>query len=659
MNSDVRLPVGRSICLLLCVCVLSLPGNGQQSAITVESNVQVSKAMPSDPHFEVQIAADPSNADRLLACSMFWPSDWVKTEVITYASLDGGRTWSPTLRTRGDDHHESWDPTCTYGPGGVAYTFSENIDVQDKSFDRLDRSTDGGKTWAPQVRTKHAERNFITVDTTGGKHDGWIYLQGAGRGCVPGQHCFNSTGYYFQYSADQGKTFESQFVPSAEGNYNIGFGQGVVLSDGTYVAPMGEWKIETPVTDLFKLRIPVSVLNHDGRWANTQLKVFRATFEKPNWPMNVQVFPVADWFLDRDWNRSMMAFMAVDASKGPFRDRIYVVWPDVGSGRSEILLSYSADKGKTWSKPRVINDDRPRINGQPGPDDIHGQIAVNPQGVVGVSWYDRRDHPNNLGWTVRFRASFDGGETFAPSVKVSEVPYSPDKTDPVTIDVIGRRSKDNNESALVGIHSFHFSGGHTAGLAASADGSFHALWVGNSTAVPQLWTAKIDVKGEVHKNGSAQLEQLRDASGKVQLFFMNRRLYRAQKNLEFDFILVNRSEDTIHGPLKVRVLDLTAMLGVPEFSNADEGGKLEGAVFDVSSLLENNELKPHESTKPKHVRIHMNELDPLRPAGPVAVFSLADFSTRVLAGSITGPTADKPGISPPDGGAPSADPDDD
>jgi hypothetical protein len=78
-----------------------------------------------------------------------------------------------------------------------------------------------------------------------------------------------------------------------------------------------------------------------------------------------------------------------------------MVWPDVGSGRSQILLAYSFDTGKTWSKPRAINDDRSRPDSA-GPDDFHGVVAVNPQGVVGVSWYDRRDHRDNLGWTVRF-----------------------------------------------------------------------------------------------------------------------------------------------------------------------------------------------------------------------------------------------------------------
>jgi hypothetical protein len=639
------------------IALIGIAHAQSQQSVTVGPNVQVSKALATEPHFEMQIAADPFHAQRLLACSMLFPVDWVKTEVVTYASLDGGRSWRPTLRTRGEARHESWDPTCGYGPGGVAYTFSENIDSNDKSFDRLDRSTDGGITWEAPVRTKHAERNFITVDTTGSAHDGWIYLHGAGSTCVPGAHCLNAGASYFQYSADGGHTFHSQLVPVSDGDYLIGFGPGVVLSDGTYVAPMGEWKSDTPLLRGNTMRVPVNVLGHDGRWANTALKVFRAKFDKPNWPLAVEEFPVADWFLDRGWNRSMMAMLAVDSSKGPFRDRIYMVWPDVGSGRSQILLTYSSDQGKTWSRPRAIDDDRPWADGHAGPDDIQGQVAVNPQGVVGVVWYDRRDHADNLGWTVRFRASFDGGEAFTPSVKVSEFPYLPENSDPMPLDVIARRWKDSNEFAVLGVHAFHFDGGHTAGLAAAADGTFHPLWVGNSTGVPQLWTAPIAVNGMVQKNGSPELAQLVDVSGKVQMYFSHRRLFRSSRIVETDVEVENRSEDTIHGPLKLRLLDLNSELGVPEIVNADNHAKGEGAVFDLTPLLDGGELKPHAITKPKRIRIHMIQLDPLRPFGPMAVFDLADFSSRVLAGSVTGPTADQPGFKAPEGQRPSAGPD--
>src|SRR5207253_3154623 len=84
--------------------------------------------------------------------------------------------------------------------------------------------------------------------------------------------------------------------------------------------------------------------------------------------------------------------IAADPGSKPFKDRVYAVWPDGRSGRQEILLSYSTDQGKTWSRPIVVNDDRPK--GPTRPDHLMPTIAVNRDGVVGVAWYDRRDNPD-------------------------------------------------------------------------------------------------------------------------------------------------------------------------------------------------------------------------------------------------------------------------
>src|SRR6185437_6995454 len=88
------------------------------------------------------------------------------------------------------------------------------------------------------------------------------------------------------------------------------------------------------------------------------------------------------------------------------------------SGRCQVMVAHSDDKGKTWSKGVVVNDDYPRSNGK-GPNDFMPVVAVNNRGVVGLMWYDRRDNPDDTGYWVRFSASYDGGETFAPSVRVS------------------------------------------------------------------------------------------------------------------------------------------------------------------------------------------------------------------------------------------------
>ncbi len=46
-------------------------------------------------------------------------------------------------------------------------------------------------------------------------------------------------------------------------------------------------------------------------------------------------------------------------------------------------------------------------------------------GVVGVLWYDRREANDNLANHARFAASFDGGLTFSPSVRMSAAPNDP------------------------------------------------------------------------------------------------------------------------------------------------------------------------------------------------------------------------------------------
>ena len=116
-------------------------------------------------------------------------------------------------------------------------------------------------------------------------------------------------------------------------------------------------------------------------------------------------------------------------------------------------------------------------------------IAVNKDGVVAVSWYDRRGLPQSQrvplevttgpyagmnvthrvtdGWNVRLRVSLDGGATWLPSVQLNEQP-------------------SRGEVEI----------GHTAGLAAAADGRFHATWIDSRTGTKQLWSAAIEVTRE-------------------------------------------------------------------------------------------------------------------------------------------------------------------
>ena len=605
-----------------------------QPSIKVGQNVQVSIARSSDPHFETLIAADPSHANRLAVCSMIWPTSSESNEVVTYVSFDRGLTWKPSLFSDKADYR-SWDPACTYGSDGSLFVLWANLSRGNSAYDLLTRSPDGGQTWEAPSQLAHIERSYIAIDKAGGASDGWIYLHGTGTTCVTGSHCTNlrpNLNYVpnatsLRFSQDGGRTFLTQLVPTDVGHFMLGYGAGpgTVLSDGTFIAPIGEWKTPNEGNDI----PPAKNL------PNVILKVMRVIEGRRNWPLTVDVVPVGEIFMSLQRNGSAIAYLTADASNGPFRDRVYLSWPDTRSGHFQIMFAVSTDKGRTWSRPRVLDEHASDQCRNRAPDDIHGPIAVNPQGVVGVMWFDRCDHPDNLGWTVRMRASLDGGETFLPSVDISSVPYDPDKTEPIPLFENNRAFFEaaGDVTTKLGVHEFQFSGGDTVGLVSDAAGAFHPVWIGNETGVPQLWTATVTVDGDVTKNGLKDLAGLRDISHDVKLAYTNRFFFRKTGILDVELRVENVGTHALKGPLKIRVLRLTSKLGRVGIVNADEEGNTEGAVWDIT--LPQRGLLPHEKTSAKHLRFHIDASRGSPPPNDLEfVTSVLEFDTQVLASAV-------------------------
>jgi hypothetical protein len=144
-----------------------------------------------------------------------------------------------------------------------------------------------------------------------------------------------------------------------------------------------------------------------------------------------------------------------------------------------VILTLSKDKGATWCKPALLSE-------QPEPQEgardksyhaLLPSVAVNRAGIVGVSWYDTRDSREGKPiCNVRFRASLDGGATWLPSMRVTNVASD-------------FHLNDKNG----GVEGKNWVG-HTAGLTADAAGEFHPLWVDNRTGVKQVFTTRIAVR---------------------------------------------------------------------------------------------------------------------------------------------------------------------
>lgn len=575
--------------------------------ITVGPNVQVSKANSNRSHTEMSIAADPDDPKHLLACSIITNSEGPpKASTIAYVSFDGGATWEPTREV--NEYLKAGDPGCTLGPSGTAYFIADVTPKSLQKFTVLYRSKDGGRAWLPAIEMSYIERPSIRVDDRSQKYKSNIYINGWSfiRDIQSG---YPTGGVSLGRSLNGGQSFErvTRFPLENDRHYISGMGNCGILSDGTVACVFSQSNDDAPLEDQvqsLRLRTKLKVITSSDGGASLSNPV-----------------TVADYHMMRrpPGTTSIVPTLAVHEGDGSFKDRIYVTWADVTSGRSEISFAYSADQGKTWSRPRYINDDHPFdvANLSLGPDDFMPTVAVNRDGVVGVMWYDRRENRDNLGWHVRFSASLDGGETFLPSVKISESPARFDETIKWPV-FFWRAVSGGGSSASPGpilnldleVMGQLFNGGDYNGMATDADGVFHPLWADNRTGLHQLWTTRISVKGVVQPN--PELKNLEDITEKVTLEILRAEYDRKTDSLTLDVRVTNTSKNNLLTPFKARIVDLKSdiagQLAIITEQNHRHGI---GALLNLGEANNGSTLRPGESTGVKRLIFQLSNTRPL------------------------------------------------
>ena len=98
------------------------------------------------------------------------------------------------------------------------------------------------------------------------------------------------------------------------------------------------------------------------------------------------------------------------------RGDIYATFHSVTAGDANVYVSRSSDDGSTWSTPAVINDD-----GVAGALQFWPAVIVAPGGNVDFLFYDRRENPGTPITNVYWAQSIDGGTTFRPNVRLTDV----------------------------------------------------------------------------------------------------------------------------------------------------------------------------------------------------------------------------------------------
>jgi hypothetical protein len=500
------------------------------SAQTIDAgrNVQVSRLHPADTHYELLVAADPSDASRLIVGSFRYPVGTTRGGTVVYATRDGGKSWSPTLE--GNALENTSDPATAFGPDGSAYYAAAWLGPANTPREQREmlmfRSRDGGLTWGAPSKLTYSDREYITVDRTKAKNAGRVYVNGNNR--VP----YGVSDFVVFRSSDKGKTWEGPGKRRDFGKHTVGMmGNAVVASDGTIIGVFEE------NNDIRAIR------SLDGGESLSDASDVDTAYVVPGNRKG------------SNNNVTAMPAIAIDESVGASRDNVYAVWADRRSGNSRIRFASSRDKGVTWSSSVVID----AMPAGDTTDNFMPTIAVNRDGTIAVMWYDRRDHPDNIGWDAEMTASTDGGKTFLQPARVSEKGMNFGAGARWTaLKATVSKSKDTAAAPLVldvSLNTFTYLGGDTNGLVADAAGVFHPVWIDNRNGTPQVWTAPVRVT-PAKQSGS-------DVSSKVSVDVSDASFDPASGKLTVVARLRNTSSEPLRGPFTVRVANLDSELGSP------------------------------------------------------------------------------------------------
>jgi hypothetical protein len=445
----------------IAVCVLAastlLDGIAQAQAVgtlsvQVGEDQLVSTSLPVRPFVEPHLAANPINPLHLVGAAIMSvrdEADVSQMRCVAVASFDGAQTWV-THEFGVPGCHDPWVAILDDGTAifvGLEITNRRPVHLW------LFRSPDGGRTWSamPQSFGPNHDHPTLIVDRTGGGFHGALY--------VASSHSSRDASGRYRYkvfvarSIDGGRSF-SQLTEHEVMNLNSSPMTPVVLRDGALLVPLfAHHRLVADQRDEVSLRKGLYwvVRSDDGGLR----------------------FGLPMLITDACTGGAGIGFpsLAADLSNGARRGRVYAVCHD--GFESGPYVIQSGDGGDRWSDPVHV----PKTS----PVDAASQrgvssIAVNPDGIVAVSWHDRGPDTSSKCWDLFVAFSGDGGETFTDAYKVSTKPSCP---------AAGR----NGWAAA----RWPFGGDYT-GLAAAADGTFRLFWPDSRGDRYELRTAQVRVK---------------------------------------------------------------------------------------------------------------------------------------------------------------------
>lgn len=392
----------------------------EERKLEIGKTITVASQFADLPLVEPHVSAHPGENDHLLIAAMVVTdvnNPYESCRLVSFVSVDGGLAWKETV-------HDWWgyDPWTAIAPSGktVMSWIGNQGSFSDYYPIRFFSSDDGGITWRDSVQVIE------------GNHDGTKLAT------LHNDVYFTTVQFRDDMGADvtllrknDGSEFATVGRIDGKGE-RLNFCEPAILSDGKVVVPYS--------------------LQDKRLW----VRVFDPTYGKMGDPVLVSLRPNS---------RGYSRMVADNGSQSAFNNRVY----HARATTEGVIINFSSDQGESWSPDTRIDLFAKAFQPKAGV----VSMAVNKNGVLGVSWIESYDGVEENSFDTYFTFSEDGGASFQRPTRVTQ-----ESTSPFT-------------SKNADVANKFPGGGHYLGLTARIDGSFQLVWSDSRSGLFELQTCNV------------------------------------------------------------------------------------------------------------------------------------------------------------------------
>ena len=310
-----------------------------------------------EPEAEFSVAMNPLDTNNIILTTMIGFGESLTGDLRIYYTYDGGDTWGLSDFTGIlEGYQGAGDPVLAFDREGNALLVNLSI-TNDVSMVNtlLSKTTDGGATW-----------ELVSELATGFTDKPWIFIDNS-------EVSPFKDNIYIPLVADEISLYT---INNDYETVNI-----QEIPDGDALPSVVLGKNGDVFTSTLGLGVDNKIFVQYYTEAGTVLEHSTEVVNFPDYTFNAPT--ISDRFQPSQ-------YLAMDNSGGLYDGRLYLAYTaseQINPTFFDVFLTYSDDKGESWSTPNIVHNDNVDNVQQ-----FYSSTYVNNEGIEIMHWYDRRNH---------------------------------------------------------------------------------------------------------------------------------------------------------------------------------------------------------------------------------------------------------------------------